>query len=99
MAIPLTTITIPTPQPYDKQNSERNRENYYYVWLQILQAAKNAGESVSLNPSTSLAVDLADLVQAVRDLMYNGQELSIPLPDGPELTLKFTSRALSLQTV
>ena len=98
MAIPLTTITVPTPQPYTKHEPTRNAENYYYVWLQILQAAKTAGESVTLNPSTSLTVDLSELTQAVKDLLLNGYELSVPLPDGPELTLKFTSRSLSLVT-
>jgi hypothetical protein len=98
MAIPLTTITIPTPQPYAKSDATRNTENYYYVWLQILQAAKDAGETVTLNPSTALTVDLSDLTQAVKDLLLNGYELSVPLPNGPELTLKFTSRSLSLLT-
>mgnify|MGYP001369093493 CR=1 FL=1 len=98
MAIPLTTVTIPTPQPYSKDDGTRNQENYYYVWLQILQAAKNAGESVSLNPSTALTVDLAELVQAVKDLHFNGEEISFPLPDGPEITLKFTRRSASLLT-
>jgi hypothetical protein len=96
MAIPLTTITIPTPQPYSKQEDTRNTENYYYVWLQILQAAKDAGETVTLNPSTALTVDLAELVQAVKDLHFNGEEISFPLPDGPEITLKFTRRTSSL---
>ena len=78
MAIPLTTITIPTPQPYTKQDATRNNENYYYVWLQILQAAKDANESVTLNPSTSLTVDLADLTQAVQDLTFTGEKIEIP---------------------
>jgi hypothetical protein len=98
MAIPLTPITIPTPAPYYDKDPHKQRENYYYVWLQILQAAKTAGESVSLNPSTALTVDLSELTQAVKDLLLNGYELSVPLPDGPELTLKFTSRSLSLLT-
>lgn len=96
MAIPLTTITIPTPEPYLKNDPTRNQENFWYVWLQILQVAKDAGESVTLNPS--MTIDLADLTQAVKDLMLNGQELSLPLPNGPELTLKFTGRSLSLLT-
>ncbi len=78
MAIPLTSITIPTPQPYDAKDPTRQQEDYYYVWLQILQAAKTAGESVSLNPSTSLNVDLADLVQAVQDLAFTGEKIEMP---------------------
>lgn len=97
MSIPLTTITIPTPQPYDEKNPTQQQENYYYVWLQIFQAAKTADERVNLDPSTSLTVDLTDLIQAVKDLSLNGQELSIPLLEGPEITLKFTHRSLSLQ--
>jgi hypothetical protein len=97
MAIPLTTITIPTPQPYDEKDPERQRENYFYVWLQILQAAKTAGESVSLNPSTSLSIDLSDLVQAVKDLAFNGYEFSLPgLLEGQELTFRFTHKTTSL---
>ncbi len=78
MAIPLTNITIPTPQPYDKQSPTRQQEDYYYVWLQIMQTAKAAGESVTLNPSTSLNVDLAELVTAIKDLACTGERIEIP---------------------
>lgn len=51
-----------------------------------------------MEPYISLIAAINALTQAVKDLMYQGQELSIPLPDGPELTLKFTSRTASLLT-
>lgn len=96
MAIPLTTITIPTPEPYQKQDPTRNQENLAYVQMQIYAALKAAGETVSMNPSTALTVDLTDLIQAVKDLQFNGEEISFPLPDGPEITFKFTRRSASL---
>lgn len=94
MAIPLTTITIPTPAPYDNKNPEMQRENFYYVWLQILQAAKYAGESVSLNPSTALTVDLSQLVAAVQALAFNNQEIDLG-----DLTIRFRGRVLSIEEV
>lgn len=100
MAIPLTTVTVPTPQPYDSKFDSRNQENLAYVWLQIFQAAKASGEQVNLNPqAATLTVDLGDLTQAVKDLHFNGEEISFPLPDGPEITFKFTRRASSLLSV
>lgn len=42
--ISLSSITIPTPQPYDKTQPERQRENLSYVLLQILQEAKAAND-------------------------------------------------------
>lgn len=73
MAIPLTNITVPTPEPYSKNDPSRNQENLAYVQLQIYEAAKTAGESVSFNPSTSLSVDLAELIAAIEALQHNGQ--------------------------
>jgi hypothetical protein len=63
----LTTITIPTPEPYSKNDATRNQENLAYVQLQILSVAKTNGEAV--------AVNLTDVVQAVQDLQFNGQIL------------------------
>lgn len=88
MAIPLTNITIPTPEPFDKQAATRNQENYYYVYLQLLQAAKTAGESVTFNPSTALSMDLSAVVQALHDLQFNGQ-----IFDFGGLRLKFEGKA------
>lgn len=78
MAVPLTTITIPTLQPYDPEHPDRNRENYAYVQIQLLQAAKDAGESVSFNTSAELTVDLTDLIAAIEDLSFTGERIDIP---------------------
>jgi hypothetical protein len=73
----LTTITIPTPEPYAKQDSARNQENYYYVYLQLLAVAKANGESVSFNPSSALSVDLSTVVAALHDLQFNGEVIDL----------------------
>jgi hypothetical protein len=87
----LTNITIPTPEPYDKQNSAKQQENYYYVYLQLLQVAKTNGEQVSFNPSSSLSVDVAAIVQALQDLQYNGEII-----DFGELRIRLEGRVKSL---
>lgn len=70
----LTTITIPTPEPYLKNDPTRNVENLAYVQLQIYAAAKAAGETVSLNPS---APDLTALIEALHALQYNGETIDL----------------------
>ena len=68
--VSLATITIPTPEPYDSQYPHRQQENYLYVWLQILDQAKQGGESISLSD--------ADLTEAVQDLAFTGEKITIP---------------------
>jgi hypothetical protein len=58
----LTTVTIPTPEPYDASNPDKQRENLCYVVLQILLAAKTNNESVSLDTDA---------------LTFNGQVLDL----------------------
>lgn len=87
----LTNITIPTPQPYDKNDSNRQRENYYYVMLQLLGVAKTNGETVSFNPSSSLSVDVDAIVQALQDLQYNGEIIDLG-----ELRIRLEGRVKSL---
>jgi hypothetical protein len=68
--ISLSGITIPTPEPYDDKNPNKQRENYYYVQLQILAAAKAASDhdpfgildAISThNTAQPVSVDLEDL--------------------------------------
>lgn len=91
MDISLENITIPTPAAYDSADPTKQSENFFYVLNQILATAKTAEEPITVNT--------APLVQAVKDLMFNGFELSIPILEGPEITFKFTSRSLSLLQV
>ena len=81
--ITFSTLTIPTPQPYDNKNSSRNLEDMCYVILQILQQAKTAGVVISDQGlaaittaigNLSLSVppaDFEELTQAVQDLRFN----------------------------
>jgi ferredoxin len=62
-----------------------------------VEAILTARPSIA-EPYLSIIAALTAIAQAVKDLSLNGYELSVPLPDGPELTLKFTSRSLSLVT-
>lgn len=65
--IDLSTITIPTPAVYDSNDPNKQRENYYYVLLQIYTAAKTNGDNdpfgyvEALQTRTVAQVDLADL--------------------------------------
>jgi ferredoxin len=50
-------------------------------------------------PYLSIIAALTVIAQAVKDLHFNGEEISFPLPDGPEITFKFTRRSSSLLAV
>lgn len=73
MSFALTAITIPTPAPYNDDAPFQQLENLAYVLLQIIQAGKTANENVSLN--LSLSCDLTELIAAIQDLRFNGQEI------------------------
>jgi hypothetical protein len=90
----LQNITIPTPEPYDDKDPTRQQENYYYVYLQLLQAAKTAGEQVSFNPSTALSVDLSDLTAAVQSLAFNNEEFRLGA-----LTIRFCGKVVTIEEV
>jgi hypothetical protein len=60
--VSLTTITIPTPQPYDSKDSQRQIENLCYVLLQIFSQAKATGDTdpfglLSHRPNINLELD------------------------------------------
>lgn len=90
----LTTVTIPTPEPYDSKNDTRNQENLAYVYLQLLQVAKAAGEQVSFNPSTALSVDLSALTSAVQSLAFNNEEFRLGA-----LVVRFCGKVVTIEEV
>lgn len=78
--ITFSSLTIPTPEPYDKQSPTKQQENYYYVMNQILAQMKANGETKDINPSSSqtVNVDLTDLIAAVQDLAFTGEKIELP---------------------
>ena len=63
--VPFNTLTIPTPEPYEKKKSDQQRENFYYVLNQLLLHAAAAGWELP---------DPADLLQALQDLQFENLE-------------------------
>lgn len=64
----ISPISIPTPEPYDDQNPERQRENLAFVALQIIQLLHAQQPVLSVGD---------DLVQAVRDLQFSTAHIKI----------------------
>lgn len=87
--ISLETTTIPTPEPFDKTQPEKQRENLAYVLLQMLSAGKSAGFTIpdkdelsaifsSIQISADIStVNLDGVEQAIRDLRFNSVTLTI----------------------
>jgi hypothetical protein len=75
-----STITVPTPEPYDEQHADRQRENCYYVVNQLLAQLHANNATVDLEPvlQALLDVDLTDLIQAVQDLAFTGTSIELP---------------------
>lgn len=82
----LSSVTIPTPQPYDDKEPTRQLENLSYVLLQMFDQAKQAG--FTFNDAT---VDVSGIEQAVQDLKYNGQVIDL----GP-IKIFLTGKTVSL---
>lgn len=79
--IDLSTVSVPTPQPYNDKAPTQNSENFYFAALQILQSLQAASFKVGdkdqantiANAITNLSLsvppaDMTALTQAVKDL-------------------------------
>lgn len=98
--IQFNQLTLPTPQPYDKNDSNRQQENFFYALNQILAQLKANNETKDLNPATNqtVNVNLDDLTQAVKDLAFNGEEINLAgIVPGLALTIKLSGRTLAFQ--
>jgi hypothetical protein len=87
----LSAVTIPTPEPYDDKDPQRQLENLAFVLLQMIQQAKTAGFVFSDVAANAGGVDLTDITQAVNDLKYNGEVIDL----GP-IQIHLTGKTLSV---
>jgi hypothetical protein len=69
--VDLSQLTIPTPEPFDKSQPERQRENLAYVAMQVLDLFKQAGVQIS-----SRGLD-GSISQGLLDLQYEGVVLDL----------------------
>ena len=89
MPVNLSTITFPTPEPFDKTQPEKQRENMAFVMLQVLEAFKQQNPTIdidivqalttittAINVLSAITGDNSDLVQAVKDLKFNNVTFS-----------------------
>jgi hypothetical protein len=92
----LSQVTLPTPQPYDRNDSNRQQENFFYVINQILALGKQANWQVpdlqDFLPTTN-SVDITELTQAVQDLQFNGQTIDLGA-----IKLMFDGKTISIAT-
>lgn len=101
--ITFASLTIPTPQPYDNKDTQRQLENVCYVVLQMCQQAKTAGVVIDDQRLAAIATainglslsvppaDLQGVEQAIKDLQYNGVTAKFG-----NLLLYFSGKATSL---
>jgi hypothetical protein len=79
LQIDLSTLTIPTPEPYDKKNPEQQRENMAFVALQILQQVAAFGTILEI--PTTIGVEpngsMQGVEDAIRDLLAVGYSVKI----------------------
>jgi hypothetical protein len=79
LLIDFSAITVPTPEPYDNNRAERQRENMAYVVNQILQQMQQNGiileipETVGVQPAGSMQ----GIEDALRDLVMTGYSIQI----------------------
>jgi hypothetical protein len=88
----LSAVTIPTPEPYDKKDPQKQLENLSYVLLQIISTAKLAGFTFN-DAQGGLSVDVSGLEGAIRDLKYNEQVLDLGVA-----RLQFLGKTVSMIT-
>lgn len=66
-SVNLSAITVPTPEPYDDKDPQRQAENLCYVLNQLLAAGKAAGWAIP---------DPADVLAAIEALPFQNFEIS-----------------------
>jgi len=78
--IDFSLITVPTAEPHAKKDPTKQLENACFVFLQIVQQLKSNGATLDLEQAASqtVNVDLDELTQAVQDLTFAGETLSLP---------------------
>lgn len=72
-------LTVPTPQPYDRNDANRQQEGFFYALNQMLALMKAAGFQVN-------DVDLPNITTAIR-----GIGLTVNPPDLSALTQQLTT--------
>lgn len=73
--VPLTSLTLPIPEPYDKKEDNKQRENFYYALNQILTLGKTAGWEIP-DPLDLIPVDSGgslNTLEEIRDAIQNLQ--------------------------
>lgn len=72
-------ITVPTPEPYDSADPDKQRENLAYVALQLCSLAKQAGVKLTYTDDdvTPVGLRLDGVALAARDLQYNDQVIDL----------------------
>lgn len=70
--ISLNQLTVPTPQPYSKNEPTRNQENVCFCCLQLLQLAKDANFTLTDTLTVNVGgLELTGVENAIKDLKFN----------------------------
>jgi len=80
ITLDLSLITVPTPEPYLKNEPDRQRENLAYVGLQLLAQAKQQGVKVTytdVDEGDTIGLQLDGTAQATRDLQWQNQTFDL----------------------
>jgi len=79
--INFANVTIPTPQPFDKNQPEQNRENMAYIVAQILQELKTNGFTLTFPETSTVTGDLTTLLTQIKEaldaLKYNDEVIEL----------------------
>lgn len=95
ITIDFTGLNISMPEPFDKTQPERQRENLACVALQVLQILKNNTYTLTF-PENSivsghLEAILADIRDHIADLKFNGQQVTYTTKDA-KITIDFLGK-------
>ena len=98
MPIDLSTITIPTPEPYQKNEPDQQRENLAFVVLQVIETIKQQNPIFDVDIVQAIkdlqlqTAPMSEIVQAIKDLQFQTAHITV----GEILDIQVSRKTLSV---
>jgi len=96
--IEFTGLTLPTEEPFDKAQPEKQRENLAYVCLQIIRKLKQYQFTLKVPEESVVTGDTGTLLTEIRDniadLKFNGESVTYSTEDA-KITIDFLGKTIT----
>lgn len=92
--IDLSLLTIPIPEPYDKNTPTKQQENFFYIVNQILDLMKQESFTIFDSQEPNVNISTAGIKEAIESLQWNDATIDL----GP-FRIILSSRTIQLEPI